>query len=714
MDFDGNSEKSFLPEDFSSKIGSNDLNGMTFVGSHLIIPESLIDYSNAPILIEESEFPSELHEALSRAPKSSKHVFRLPNRCPSQWHVLENYINQHWVLWRLRGPPASPPNEFAGFEIRKMSTTPSYISYSHWLEYKLPDFLGLWGEERHLQTKESSELMGEVRMRPRRNGKAIKYRYHKDKNSPLLDPGNYLRRKYYEALFSPRVPLAYFVKSNLVRTNLLSQGSGHKDGVSYQMHLAELALEIEEFDRRQEEGLLQVDFACGIASEVRSNSLDKLGHLITSGVSDVITDLVLIFKVREIKLQIVLLLELISLSGLDSGLDHFEQKYERRLKTRIKKLAASRIPSRRRTRKKLAMHTNTQQLDYCEKLDVFVDKLCIVEAMLLTDASIQKNSPKKSEGDALSSTRELKKNLLDPEKEDSVAGLITYVLIPYFMKKVPHAVAFISRKIKGPQFEALPKNDKSQVKSGASKFKSSEQVQVLDSSEEFSDSSVYDKEKSRQSSKLYKRVSLPRRVPLPNLRSDSQLSEILDMETGNAKKYASATRGSSDVFIHKLQKRQLPASDLVLESDLGVNRSKSDLALLDETSRLKGTSLTTTFQRTTRRKVEPRRLVPSSHKVPSVQVEATPFGKKATDPTARTSNPAIIESPLRSIATASSEIVLVSRRICPVVTPSKSVSESHLQVPSTNVKSLTRGAEDHGFSQPPVKRKVRRRLFAPD
>ncbi|SCU81276.1 LAFA_0C03774g1_1 [Lachancea sp. 'fantastica'] len=720
MESDGNNEERSLPQDFQTEIKANALNGLTFVGSTLAIPDSLVDYSSAPQLIEESKIASELHPVLSRASRSSKHVFEMVNGCKNQCYVLENYINQHWVLWKLKKSPASTSGDLSGSETRDTNTSSSSINYANWLEYKVPDLLALWGEERCSQTRETSELMGEVRMKPSRRGKTIKYRYQKEKNSLSVDPKNYLQRKYYEALYSLRVPLAYFVKSNLVRTSLLSRESGQKDGLSYQVHLVELALELEDFDRRQDEGLLQVDLGCEIATEIRSNNLSKLGHLIMSGIPDVISDLSMIFKVREIKLQIILLLELIFLNDLDSKLDNFEQKYERRLKKRVKKLAPSGLPSRRRKQNKLSVRSDVQQLDFCEKLDVYVDKLCIVEAMLLTDVSIQKNSPMKSGGAALSSSRELKKNMLDPEKEASAAGFITYVLIPHFMKKAPHAVAFISRKLKGSLYESLPKNDKLQVDDSGSRPESNELVRAVDSpelqhdNEASSISSAHGNEKPNEPLRLYRRASLPRRLPFPNLRSDSQLSEILDMETGNSKKYASATRGSSDVFINKLQKRQLPASDLALERESSISRSKSDLTLLEETSKLKSSSLTATFQRTTRRKIEPRKLVAGSSKVPSVQVEATPFGKKAVDDTARMRNLAIIESPLNSISKASLENVPVSSKTCPTVTPSKFVKETHLQVPSTNVKLTAPGVGSNTPPQLPTKRKVRRRLFAPE
>ncbi|SCU83995.1 LAME_0C07712g1_1 [Lachancea meyersii CBS 8951] len=731
MEFDERNEEASWRQVSRSGTGPNDLEGLQFVGSHLQIPDSLVDYTIAPVMIMESEASPEALRVLSRGSKALRHVLKSCNETLSQWYVLENYVNKCWLLWTLIESAEDKISNLLGTEITSANGTvpvPPSVSYSSWIEYKVPDLLKRWAEDTCLHNTESSELMGEVSMRPSRKVSTNRrYRYDQSKSSSMVDPKTYLQRKYYEALFSLRIPLAYFVKSNLVRTKLLSQGPDKSDHLPYQMHLADLTLDIENFDKRQSEGLLVTDLLSEVASEIRINCLNKLENLIKSGVPTVISDLLLVFKVREIKLQIILLLELIALNGLDSKLDNFEVKYKTKLKKRVKKVARAGLSSRYK-KKDVKAHTNTQQLDYCEKLDVYVDKLCIIDAMLLTDVSLQKNSPAKivTPDSAMHSSRELKKNMLDPEKEASASGFITYVLIPYFKKKAPHAVAFVSRKLKGPHFEALSRTESKRsplnAVSGTSNpdlGKKSDRPDSPASQGDLPATLPLSVEQLHPPSKIYMRASLPRRPSILNSRSNSQLSEILDMETGNSKKYGSVTRGNSDLFLSKLQKRQLPATDLAFDSDALISRTKSDLVFPSETepehSQTKRKTSTATFIRTTRRKIEPKKVVLSSAEKFSVQVEATPHGKRPGFEAEHIRNPAIIESPLASLAKASPLVAQESMKDgARLTTPSRSHSEGRLQVPASDEKITVR---EYGYSRPlpvVVKKKVRRRLFAPE
>ncbi|SCU99510.1 LANO_0F02058g1_1 [Lachancea nothofagi CBS 11611] len=732
MSFDETHVEAFSrPLHYDLVNGKQQLNSLRFIGSYWEIPSSLMDLTQLPSIVAESDLPRELLHVLAHGNSFGKHVFKTSDDGLNQLFVFEYYLNEYWSLWK--------PVCFALEELdclpklvtsdASKAVTRSSTHLSKWADLDISDLLHVWKEDRQLYIKEDSELMGDLDMKScRKQSERSRQKKSSERDWSIVEPKIYLQKKYYETLFSLRIPLVYFVKSNLVRTKNLSQDLENTNHIAYQTHLTDLLLEVEDFDARHNSGIMEYDLNSETISGIRDNCLAKIGDLLTSGVSNTFKDISLAFKVRELKLQIVLLLELIALSCMDSQLDNFEEKYKFRMRKRAKRLASTKISSRSNS-KWARKETKAQSLDYCEKLDVYLDKLCIIDTMLLIDASIQKSSPVKDDGvnSAAARVRELKKNMLNSGKETSSQGFITYVLIPHFMKKTPHAVDFISRKIKSPRFDhpiRVEKRNTSNLSAAANNHDYTNSYEPSSSppsevnAKESSVTSPLSPEHYQLNTHVYKRITLSQRPPTLNSRGSSHLSEALELESGSSKKYISATRGNSDLFLNKLQRRQLPATDLITDSGSTVSRSKSELVGMSEARPkqplINRTSSTGVFQRVNKRKLDPRKTTLVSSNL-NVQVQATPYGKNRSAVSLQVHNPTIIESPSINVEDYNSNIgPLASRPVSHIGTPSKFLPQDHMQVPASGAKATDNNYDVIDSSRSEKVKKVRRRLFAPE
>lgn len=709
----------------------NEKQSIKYIGACSEVPISWLDHSQEPVLLVETDLRKEFLYILEQSGDHEKHVFELCESGYTKTFVFERYFNKSWVRWHLGtiDPSSLKLKQSDNCSQSKRPPPKSRMANTKkWMETNLLNLLELWKEERVLiPGSEEVKTTAFLEMKPplpvSGEGKLTGSVQHKH---PTIDPGTYLRRKYYEALFTFRIPLAYFAKSNLVRARNMSNTSTN-EVISYQMHLADLLLEIHDFDQRHDnggKGILTYELSPDDISDIRDSSLGRFEDLKKRYSSQCLGDLRLLIKVREIKLQMMLLLELIAINQMDIKLKDFEEKYKTKLKKRAKRVARKNMSSRTALKRGKAELANPS-LDFCEKLDIYADKLCIIDTMLLSSVSPQKDSQVESSSSASLVTKisEYKKNLTNSGKESSSIGFMTYVLIPYFTRKTPHAVKFISRKFKGLRLNNSTRPEKPNTLGLVSPLNdpSNERANVEipssppseDSSKTASVCTNITSPPMQQPPKAFKRVSFPNR-PLPsNIRSKSQLSEFLELESGLSKKLTSATRANSDLLLDKLQKRQMPATEFSLHNTNSLTRESSFMQKQVQSTR---NSSSVMFQRVGKRLKEQKRASLETANYLNVQVEATPHGKKSDSNALPRFDSTIIESPLATTEKPSHPSGVPVKAGAPLRTPSRQFGSptGDVQVPASGAKELANTTDVIASPQIVKTRRVRRRLFAPD
>ncbi|KAH3672053.1 hypothetical protein WICMUC_004454 [Wickerhamomyces mucosus] len=278
------------------------------------------------------------------------------------------------------------------------------------------------------------------------------------KNQPPFD---YFEEKYYENLYQLTIPLTYFTKSCFQRLfNLCG-----KDEFKYESILKKFVLKINEFDQRHDlntNGLFNKDLIkSNNELENQQKFIDKYLNLIDingSKKNDSLITIINNFKIKELHIQIIVLLELISLRKLDdSKLFISNEKSKKNSKT-----SASSFIRKKRSKnnsKKFQqlnlvpvinggiISSTTQlkdstdlELTYNQLLDSYIGKLMIYDA-LLQSSSIGIN-------DLTSQDSSTQDNLLKTTK------FITNIVIPFFEKRVPHSVKHLIKKVKGSSFKS--------------------------------------------------------------------------------------------------------------------------------------------------------------------------------------------------------------------------------------------------------------------
>ncbi|SCU77974.1 LADA_0A03136g1_1 [Lachancea dasiensis] len=711
-----------------SHAANETVKSLQLTGAYIDAIDTLVDHTHPPAIVNQSELASDVLNILCGGRGSCRYVFQNGEGSDLKAHfVLEHYVDGYWLLWKLKDVPLDFSNSLDRRAITTSSSSSRISStLSNWFDLQIPDLLDLWKEDRQLHSARDPDVLGELDMGPR-NKRLLRGNRKGAIDNSNQDPRIYLQRKYYETVFSFHIPLAYFVKSNLPRTKVMTQDQEQLGSSSmYQRLLADFLLTVDEFDARHKDNIMETDLNSEICSEVRQNCLNKVGDLIVSGGPTVLSNLLLVYKVRELRLQIIILIELIVSSSMDANLANFEERYGDRLQKRAKKVANKGLSSKLR-RKKAHKTSRTLSLDYCEQLDIYLDKLSIIDMMLVNDISIKKIEPNNNDAakSAIERSQGLIRSMANPGQESSSYGFTTYVLLPYYRKRAPHAVSFVSKRLKSPRFHHSSKIEKKQALGASSENlreaytghvppnspppESHANITPLPASPQASD-------QCRTSGKIHKRTVLSQRPPTLISRSNSQLSDILEFESGHIKKHTTVGRGNSDLILNKLQRRQLPANELVIpDGKVTVNRSKSELSGLRESSiqePVLDRSMTSgTFQRMRRRRIEPRKVKSTLEINGPVQVEATPHAKKVMDNAFIIPNRQIVESPSGSASKGQDRSLQGALPTFPFInTPSKS-SVDFLQVPASSSKA-TQSQTGVVNSEKVEKRRVRRRLFA--
>ncbi|EJS43777.1 sld3p [Saccharomyces arboricola H-6] len=646
-----------------------------------------------PLIIRSESLPSHfLQSLLEKDRRQLKHICA---KSKKEHFLLEEYGPGFWVKW--------PYNSFNEYSLPEKQTEVAISvgrekgkreTLKTWNELKFKELLNLWSEDPKASHNFEKDKYFKLDMKP------PDMKEESNVNEDYSDPKEYIENKYYDALFSIDTPLAYFVKSNIVRLKNTCRTQYGNDSykIVYQAILQKFLLSIVEFNNRHDSKLLLEPFASPIADEKRKRCLAKYIIQSDKNTGSTIADLCVILKSREIKLQILLLLEMIGLNNLDWNFKDFEKRYRSKLKKRslnlTKKGLIRRKPKKVTYKQDKVAEKIATSLDYCEQLDLYLDRACILD-ILLSSETPNPDAIETSSG----TIQEHKKNILNKNKEASLVGFLNYVLIPYFTKKVPHAVEFIIDKLKGPRMR--PKRAPRKVNDSANMSLTStvDLYNKFPVSQRTSRSSIIKSVPSSPALRLTESNVLTRKSimsPAPellNIRTNSNLNEFLENETRSLKRPSLLGRTKSDLTMNHLQKRQFSVSDL------STTRVPDPLSVPLKTpfSRtVVGTHIPTnnSFRRVGKRK-DINETVHFSESIDSeenVQVQATPATKKrAATPNKRAQLQSIIESPLNLKADPHGDIESSQKNI------------SQFTSPSANT-----------FSENNSKRRVRRRLFSPE
>ncbi|CAI4039168.1 hypothetical protein SMKI_07G1400 [Saccharomyces mikatae IFO 1815] len=653
-----------------------------------------LDFSlDHPLIIKSEELPSHILRLLQQENRRQlKHICMESEKV---YFLLEEYGPGFWVKW--------PFNCFNGYSLpeRHEKAAASLERDTHkretsktWDELKFKELLFLWSEEPKGLLKSEKDKNLVLDMKPPDT------KHESKVNDDYSDPKEYIESKYYDALFSIHTPLAYFVKSNLVRLKNTCRTKYGNDSykIAYQTILQKFLLSVVQFKDRHDNRLLLESIPSSIADERRKNCLTKFAMKGGNKTTPAITDLCVVLKSREIKLQILLLLEMIGMNNLDWNFKDFEKKYKSRLKKRSLNLTKKELV--RRKSKRSTNQTDkdfariTTSLDYCEQLDLYLDRACILDILLSSEAP----NPNAIEG-SNGIIKEHKKNILDKNKEASLVGFTNYVLIPYFKKKVPYTVEFIIQKFKGPSMRPKTAPKKINDSTHLSSPNNVDMYNRFPTSQRTSHSLIVDSVPSspalrRTKSNVLCRKSITSPAPeLLNFRTNSNLNEFLESESRGLRHPSQLGRTKSDLTMNHLQKRQFSVSDL------GTTRTPT----------LSATSLKTPFSRTainthaitnnSFRRVGKRKdnnetvhFNEYENSEENIQVQATPAAKKRTvTPNKKAQLQSIIESPLNLKDDTHEEI---------------GISQKHT--------SLSVSVSTNTSLESKPKRRVRRRLFAPE
>lgn len=407
----------------------------SYLGSLINIPKSIILNYDSVTVIQAETIPTVLTEHFGNDP-TTKHILEDDTH---RYHLVERYNSQIYIDWGVKELDLTTIQfDQKELNVAKISKVP--YPNPNIENFNIKIFFPFWEEDSNPEVEENIKLS----MTP-----------PGDKQSPvkieaeIANPRTYLETKYYEALFSIQIPLAYFVKSNLIRfKNMCRTTYNSEFEMAYQATLLDMLLTIPKFDQRHDLNALVSNsiFTNPIALDCKDACLNKY-HLSRNieQPSTQLSDLSFVLKARELKLQIVILLELIYLNGRDDNFKNFERRYKSKLKKRA--LNVTRIATRRnKLNKEHKKDPNTKKdeevsLDLCEQLDVYLDKLNIVDILLGSEVS---NPDLEADNNPI---HEQKQNILNKNKEASSVGFANYVLIPYFVKKLPNAVSFIISKL---------------------------------------------------------------------------------------------------------------------------------------------------------------------------------------------------------------------------------------------------------------------------
>lgn len=280
-----------------------------------------------------------------------------------------------------------------------------------------------------------------LNMAPPINSSPVQTSNHDDTTN---DPFDYFLDKYFENLYMLTTPLTFFTKSVFARLKTLSVN----DMGFYESILSQFLIKVDQFDARHlvsNNGLLNAPTLFEKEEIYRKGFVKKSLNLVdfdvhSTNFQETNRSLVSIldsFKVREMHLQMIILLELINITKRDD-VKLFKKPKDKKLRKKKKNNLVG--------RKKLATVINggaipvsgetaidePTELTYNQLLDAYIDKLTIIDLLRAQGTS-----------------------------DHNAAKFINHIVIPYFDKSCPASVKYLIKKVKGPSFKpAVPAKQK--------------------------------------------------------------------------------------------------------------------------------------------------------------------------------------------------------------------------------------------------------------
>ncbi|KAA8915616.1 hypothetical protein TRICI_002261 [Trichomonascus ciferrii] len=269
------------------------------------------------------------------------------------------------------------------------------------------------------------------------------------------DPSRFLEHAYFETLYLSKTPLVYFVKSTLSRTRSLCKDGSGGDKQAYLHRVIDILhqrlLSVVQLDHKYDGDRLE-SVVRGNAEKSASEWSDSERYFLESwktrleNTSDAslrteIADL----KIRETQLQVVLLLEILSMR-VRAGIVDQKQEHEPSSKPENKNKKPSLV---RRRRKKPTAEAQQQSQQPAENdvkvnpevlLDILFDRLCIWQA--LADAPTTAKSSAESGPDRLQM-------------------FCQEVIMPYFSFRLPEKSRVMVKKAQGRSTAKRPKKKQS-------------------------------------------------------------------------------------------------------------------------------------------------------------------------------------------------------------------------------------------------------------
>ncbi|CDO95811.1 unnamed protein product [Kluyveromyces dobzhanskii CBS 2104] len=556
------------------------------VSSFLRLPPGFeIDTTSAALIdITSPEF-KQARTNINTPDVALKHLLRNGE----QFIIAERYFQDNWLCWGLLKVPNydSIGHDIPNYK-EQSSTHYDVQTLDEWCELGIEDILPYWKEHRNKIPDGDMYEQLPLMMKPPSHGSSkgsIAYEYDSRPSSRQqeVDPNSYLQRKYYEMLYSLKVPLAHFVKSKLSRIRVMCKQHDRDYGSVLKSVLVDLTT-FEERHNAEHCGLLKYDNISEESKSFRIASIkEEFGVNIesTRNPRDIMSDVSNILKVRDIKLQIMVLLEILAEGKLDASIKQYESSYGNQLSERSLNMVTTvtRFSRRRSKVQSVKPVKKPSQFEYCQNLDILLDKLGIAEALISTDISL--HSEKLPNNKLI---HEYKHGIVNKNKEMSSKGFLNYVVVPYWYNKLPLVVTFITNKVKGPTIENKPTNATQNTNPSRSRA-----------------SSVSSTGDARSSS--------PQMTAISRARTNSNLVEFLEEET-TKKNPALASRTSSDLKINRLQKRQMSVQDLSIDEVVKQRRHILEEFSTARTVLVNGKSISfsqtqnNSFQRVGKRKLE--------------------------------------------------------------------------------------------------------------
>lgn len=559
------------------------------IGLFKVLPLNLVSHVHNCDIIGSNTIPQPILKQINHISLNVKCAIK--DKRNNQTNILEKYDSGRWVRYII-------PNILM-FDINYLDD----ISCDNRIKTKLRYYddkdadkiIDFWTEDINKKLHMKNIDLTNLKMTPPGISTIMSSNRH-NKNNPLKEekcPKSYIHQKYYECLFDFKTPIAYFVKSSLLRfKNMCKSQFNSNYMVEYQSILLELILKIPDFDQRYinnniffKRDLIKNESCTIYKQKCLKNYNISFEKKNDKNKKALIDDLITLLKFREVKLQIVLLLEIIYNDNLDSKFIDFEENYSKKFenraltvarKSRSRKLKAK--PNLQTQNNDLIINTFTTSVDWCELLDLYLDKLSIFEILLESDLISEHDKVKENSKTIL---EEYKMNILNKSQESSLTGFLSYVLLPYFSRLLPYTIKFTTKKLKGPTLKS--KRNISKKSKGASQSQllsnysvvSNDRNSILERDSDplppktFSESPHLSRSDFSRQSTVAKSFT-SKTIHLSKAKSN--LSQFLQAETNPS----FLTRTQSDLAMNNLQKRQLPISNFNITENKNVENNEKE------------------------------------------------------------------------------------------------------------------------------------------